>query len=167
MFLSLWLRLRLDLPRIRGNWEYVFLLPHLAHPCPPLCHARTNLGRRPESVSPHAHRLQCVDSIDHPLMYLFVTPLTETSCLDITHAWSFWSGGSVLNFTLNGRWVCFKGRRDLFKATHSCFLAFRFSPARIWTVSHFLFPPLLNKPQPQSSKNIKTEQDGKNNPYCV
>uniref|UniRef100_A0A8C2XT04 Coiled-coil domain containing 149a n=1 Tax=Cyclopterus lumpus TaxID=8103 RepID=A0A8C2XT04_CYCLU len=66
----------LDLPRIRGNWEYVFLLPHLAHPCPPLCYARTNLGRRPESVSPHAHRLQCVYSIDHPLMCLLMIPFT-------------------------------------------------------------------------------------------
>lgn len=94
--LSLWLHLRLDLPRIRGNWEYVFLLPHLAHPCPPLCHARTNLGRRPESVSPHAHRLQCVNSIDHPLMCLFTIALT--------HAWIIQThpsrlSGSVLNFT--------------------------------------------------------------------
>jgi len=70
----LWLRLRLDLPRIRGNWEYVFLLPHLARPCPLLCYARTNLGRRPESGSPHAHRLQCVYSIDHPHMCLFMKP---------------------------------------------------------------------------------------------
>uniref|UniRef100_A0A8D0AFV3 Coiled-coil domain containing 149a n=1 Tax=Sander lucioperca TaxID=283035 RepID=A0A8D0AFV3_SANLU len=84
-FSLLLLRLRLDLPHIRGNWEYVFLLPHLAHPCPPLCPARTNLGRRPESVSPHAHRLQCVDSIDHPLMCLFIIALTRAGSLNITH----------------------------------------------------------------------------------
>lgn len=76
-FSPVWLRLRLDLPHIRGNWEYVFLLPHLAHPCPSLCHARTNLGRRPDCMSPHAHRLQCVNSTDHPLMCLFMIPLTE------------------------------------------------------------------------------------------
>uniref|UniRef100_A0A7N8WN34 Coiled-coil domain containing 149a n=1 Tax=Mastacembelus armatus TaxID=205130 RepID=A0A7N8WN34_9TELE len=77
VFLLSLLRLRLDLPHICGNWEYVFLLPHLVHPCPPLCHARTNLGRRPESLSPHAHRLHCVDSIDHQLMCLCMIPLTE------------------------------------------------------------------------------------------
>lgn len=94
-FSPLWLRLRLDLPRIRGNWEYVFLLPHLAHPCPPLCHARTNLGRRPENMSPHAHRLQCVDSTDHPLMCLFMIPLTESGCLCIT-------------LTLLVQWACLR-----------------------------------------------------------
>uniref|UniRef100_A0A665XGE5 Coiled-coil domain-containing protein 149-like n=1 Tax=Echeneis naucrates TaxID=173247 RepID=A0A665XGE5_ECHNA len=97
-FSPLSLRLRLDLPCICGNWEYVFLLPHLAHPCPPLCHARTNLGRHPESMSPHAHCLQFVDSIDHPLMCPLMTPLDEPSYLNITH-WYFWSIGSVLNFT--------------------------------------------------------------------
>ena len=77
----LWLHLRLDLPRIGGNWEYVFLLPHLAHPCPPLCHARTNLGRCPENMPPHAHLLQCVDSIDHQLMCMFMIQLSESCCL--------------------------------------------------------------------------------------
>lgn len=97
----LWPRRRLDLPRICGNWEYVFLLPHLAHPCPPLCHARTNLGKHPESVSPHAHRLQCVYSIDHPLMCLFMITLTAAGCTSIKHS-SFWSSGSVWNFTFGG-----------------------------------------------------------------
>uniref|UniRef100_A0A667YQK3 Coiled-coil domain containing 149a n=1 Tax=Myripristis murdjan TaxID=586833 RepID=A0A667YQK3_9TELE len=55
-FSSLRLRRRLDLPCVCGNWEYVFLLPHLVHPCPPLCHARLNLGRRPEGVPSHSHR---------------------------------------------------------------------------------------------------------------
>lgn len=97
-FSLLWLRLRLDLPRICGNWEYVFLLPHLVHPCPPLCYARTNLGRHPENMSPHAHRLQCVDSIDHQLMCLFMIPLTESGQRSATH-WCSRSSGPVLNFT--------------------------------------------------------------------
>lgn len=124
-FSPLWLRLRLDLPRIRGNWEYVFLLPHLAHPCPPLCHARTNLGRRPENMSPRAHRLQCVDSIDHQLMCLFMIPLTESGRLRVTH-WCSWSSGPVVNLTLGGSssfecsWASFKGSKSLFKAAQCC-----------------------------------------------
>lgn len=110
---SFWLHLRLDLPRIRGNWEYVFLLPHLAHPCPPLCHARTNLGRRPESVSPHAHRLQCVNSIDHPLMCLFTIALTQAGCLNNTDS-SLSSKWICVEFYKSAaRTSCFKGRRDI------------------------------------------------------
>lgn len=127
-FSPLWLRLRLDLPRIRGNWEYVFLLPHLAHPCPPLCHARTNLGRRPENMSPHAHRLQCFDSIDHQLMCLFMIPLTESGRQSATH-WCSWSSGPVLNFTQKRNqkeksaffewcsWASFKGNTVLLSSS--------------------------------------------------
>lgn len=129
-FSPLWLRLRLDLPRICGNWEYVFLLPHLVHPCPPLCYARTNLGRRPENMSPHAHRLQCVDSIDHQLMCLFMIPLTESGQRSATH-WCSRSSGPVLNFTHKRNqkkksaffewcsWASFKGSTVLLSSSSS------------------------------------------------
>lgn len=98
VFLSFWLRLRLDLPSICGNWEYVFLLPHLAHPRPPLCHAGTNLGRRPEKrVTPcppfTMHRLH------RPPAHVSVHDTSD--CLNMALG-PFWSSGSVVNSLKGG-----------------------------------------------------------------
>uniref|UniRef100_A0A8D0AIL0 Coiled-coil domain containing 149a n=1 Tax=Sander lucioperca TaxID=283035 RepID=A0A8D0AIL0_SANLU len=65
-----------------GSLDQLLKLPQKIHLG---CTTLTNLGRRPESVSPHAHRLQCVDSIDHPLMCLFIIALTRAGSLNITH----------------------------------------------------------------------------------